>query len=93
MMKRTPETPKELSVRIHYDWWNKCRTCEFWTGDRDSMEDGKYTKQNSEIYIMDSTDGSNLTRLTNNDGYDSRPAWSPVIQGMDVPKMGSEAPF
>ena len=25
-----PETPKELSVRIHYDWCNQCRTCEFW---------------------------------------------------------------
>ena len=25
-----PETPKELSARIHYDWYAQCRTCEFW---------------------------------------------------------------
>lgn len=29
------ETPKELSARIHFDWWGKCRTCEFWDGVRD----------------------------------------------------------
>ena len=26
--------PPEESLRLHTDWWGKCRTCAFWTGDR-----------------------------------------------------------
>lgn len=28
------------SLRLHLDWWQKCRTCEFWSGDRKTCEDG-----------------------------------------------------
>ena len=38
------ETPKELSVRIHYDWLYQCRTCEFWDGQRGYLDDGGYCK-------------------------------------------------
>jgi Tol biopolymer transport system component len=31
---------------------------------------------NNEIYVMDA-DGSNQSNLTNNDGYDDFPNWSP----------------
>ena len=31
------ETPKQLSVRIHCDWLNKCRTCEFWGDNREDV--------------------------------------------------------
>ena len=36
-----------------------------------SLRDG-----NSEIYVM-TVDGSGQTRLTNNDGTDANPSWSP----------------
>lgn len=42
------ETEKELSVRIHYDWFYQCRTCQFWNGDSYDYEtaleaiDGKW---------------------------------------------------
>ncbi len=32
---------------------------------------------NSEIYVMNATDGSNQTNLTNHSSLDSEPAWSP----------------
>ena len=28
------------SLRLHMDWWGKCRTCDFWKGQRKTMEDG-----------------------------------------------------
>jgi hypothetical protein len=31
-MERKPESEKEFSLRIHMDWWGKCRTCRFWNG-------------------------------------------------------------
>ena len=30
-MKHPPE-----AIRLHLDWWGKCRTCSFWTGPRES---------------------------------------------------------
>lgn len=27
---KVAETPKELSKRIHLDWWGYCRSCHFW---------------------------------------------------------------
>jgi hypothetical protein len=27
-------------LRIHMDWWGKCRSCQFWLGDRETMADG-----------------------------------------------------
>jgi hypothetical protein len=30
----TPETSEEFSLRIHIDWWGKCRTCKEWDGER-----------------------------------------------------------
>ena len=29
--------PKSESLRIHIDWWGKCRTCSCWHGDRLEM--------------------------------------------------------
>lgn len=26
------------SYRIHLDWWGKCRTCEFWEGNRENAQ-------------------------------------------------------
>lgn len=27
---------REESIRIHLDWWEKCRTCAFFMGDRET---------------------------------------------------------
>lgn len=43
------ETEKELSVRIHYDWLNKCRTCLFWGGDRAGVSDGLCKNAQAEL--------------------------------------------
>lgn len=29
-MKNKNNVTKEESIRLHYDWWGQCRTCEFW---------------------------------------------------------------
>ncbi len=28
------------SIRLHEDWWGKCRTCTFWGGDREHRTPG-----------------------------------------------------
>ena len=32
-MKHPPE-----AIRLHLDWWGKCRTCSFWEGDRTQVK-------------------------------------------------------
>lgn len=34
------KTEKELSIRIHYDWYHKCRTCKHWDANRNEIKDG-----------------------------------------------------
>lgn len=52
------ETENELSVRIHYDWLNKCRTCKHWLGDRAETHKGKCGSLSSEFNGQEtSTDG------------------------------------
>lgn len=46
------ETPKELSVRIHYDWKGQCRTCTFWTGDRAAVGSGFCKNEKSDLYEL-----------------------------------------
>jgi Tol biopolymer transport system component len=40
------------------------------------MNPGAYTN-NFEIYVMNADDGSDVTRLTDNDAFDCCPSWSP----------------
>lgn len=28
---------RQESIRIHLDWWGKCRTCRFYNGDRGAL--------------------------------------------------------
>ena len=49
------ETLKELSIRIHYDWSNKCRTCKFWTGDRREVMNGVCENDKSDLYTLQTT--------------------------------------
>lgn len=32
---------KEESIRLHMDWWGKCRTCRHWTGTDKIIENGR----------------------------------------------------
>jgi hypothetical protein len=41
---------KSESKRIHEDWWNKCRTCRFWTGNRETMDPGKCSNEKSDMF-------------------------------------------
>jgi hypothetical protein len=34
------ELAESEKLRIHIDWWGKCRTCTHWSGDRVSMKEG-----------------------------------------------------
>jgi len=45
------ESEKELSIRIHYDWMNKCRTCRFWDGNRaDILFRSKCNQEKSHLF-------------------------------------------
>ena len=44
---------------------------------------------NSEIYVMNATDGSNQTNLTNHPSSDQQPAWSPA-PAQPVPAISLE---
>lgn len=44
------ETEKELSTRIHFDWYGKCRTCRSWSGDRMTMKPGMCMCGKSELF-------------------------------------------
>ena len=41
---------KEESKRLHLDWWEECRTCRFWSGDRNSIDAGNCTCQKSDLH-------------------------------------------
>ena len=30
---------KKESIRLHYDWWNQCRTCLYWIGSDQKREE------------------------------------------------------
>lgn len=32
------------------DWWNKCRTCRFWQGDREKMMPGLCSNPESDLH-------------------------------------------
>lgn len=34
------ETEKELSIRLHQDWYHQCRSCDQWLGDRTTVLTG-----------------------------------------------------
>jgi len=38
------------SVRIHMDWWGKCRTCKHWSGDRGTMKPGSCLNPASDMH-------------------------------------------
>ena len=40
---------KEESRRIHQDYWEKCRTCRWWYGNRSGVGEGTCTNERSEI--------------------------------------------
>lgn len=65
------ETPKELSVRIHYDWLNKCRTCSFWTGNRDKMANGVCSNEKSDLHNLETTTNGHCKEW---DSYDYKTA-------------------
>lgn len=41
---------KSESFRIHLDWFGQCRTCKYWKGNRDTMEDGPCDNALSPLY-------------------------------------------
>lgn len=42
---------KEESIRLHYDWWGQCRTCEFWVGsDPTRMNPGICKNSKSDLF-------------------------------------------
>lgn len=45
---------KEESIRLHMDWWGKCRTCSYWIGtdegDNPRWNDGKCTNSQSPLF-------------------------------------------
>ncbi len=47
---------KAESIRLHYDWWGKCRTCAFWDGadgprgNQPRWEDSPCTNPRSESF-------------------------------------------
>ena len=46
------------SVRIHEDWWSKCRTCKHWDGGRESREPGACLNPVSDMHKQETwTDG------------------------------------
>lgn len=52
------ETEKEISVRIHYDWWGKCRTCKHWQGNRvdpKTLSDGTCQSGKSQLSQQQTT--------------------------------------
>ncbi len=45
------EDPKEFSIRVHENWWGKCRSCLFWKGsDERRMESGTCDNPASDMY-------------------------------------------
>ena len=40
----------EESVRLHLDWWGKCRTCKWWLGQRVTMEAGVCSNSDSSLH-------------------------------------------
>ncbi len=37
-------------VRLHLDWWSKCRTCKYWDGNRTNLSFGNCACKNSQFY-------------------------------------------
>ena len=37
-------------VRLHLDWWGKCRTCKYWDGDRTILSFGNCSCKDSQFY-------------------------------------------
>jgi Tol biopolymer transport system component len=54
--------------------WSPDGTKIAFSSERDKTEENS---ENSQIYVMNSDDGSDVTRLTNNNVSDSFPTWSP----------------
>lgn len=45
------ETKKEFSIRIHQDWWGKCRTCISWkNSDNERWSPGNCSNKNSVLF-------------------------------------------
>jgi len=45
----------EEVYRWHEDWWNQCRTCKFWNGDRVLMDDGPCDNEKSDLFQISTT--------------------------------------
>jgi len=41
LLAKNKESESEFSLRIHIDWWGKCRTCKEWDGERVQGFQGK----------------------------------------------------
>lgn len=40
------------SIRLHLDWWGKCRTCAWWKGDRTTQEAGPCSNEESPLFYQ-----------------------------------------
>lgn len=43
-------TEAQRHIDWHLDWWGKCRTCSFWTGDRDATTPGTCGNAKSDMH-------------------------------------------
>jgi len=57
-------------VRIHIDWWGKCRTCKHWDGNRWEDFWGKCLNENSPLFcIRRTTDKGIVPSACTSEGY------------------------